>query len=45
MTTCEDRDPHLEEFKIRFKLDDADLVLALASELDIPPAVLIRRLS
>jgi len=39
----EGRDLHSEEFKIRLKLDDADLVRALARKLDIPPAVLIRR--
>jgi len=38
-----DRDLHSEEFKIRLKSDDADLVRALARKLDIPPAVLIRR--
>lgn len=36
-------DGHIEEFKIRLRPADADLVRALARKLDIPPAVLIRR--
>lgn len=34
---------HIEEFKIRLRPDDADLVRALARKLDVPPAVLMRR--
>lgn len=43
MTMRKDSDLHIEEFKIRLKPEDADLVRALARKLDVPPAVLIRR--
>ncbi|NCC41499.1 MAG: hypothetical protein EOM21_19155 [Gammaproteobacteria bacterium] len=42
-TTIE-RNLHVEEIKVRLKPGDAELVRALALKLDIPVAVLMRRL-
>jgi hypothetical protein len=36
--------PHIEEFKIRLRPADADLLRALAAKKDVPPAVLLRSL-
>lgn len=37
-----DDDLHIEEFKIRLKPADAELLRALARKKDVPPAVFIR---
>lgn len=42
--TSIERDLHVEEIKVRLKPGDAELIRALDRKLDIPTAVLMRRL-
>ena len=43
-TTSVERNLHVEEFKIRLKPGQAELIRNMALQLDIPPAVLLRHL-
>ncbi|WP_252178383.1 hypothetical protein [Endozoicomonas sp. 4G] len=44
MTTNVEKNLHVEEFKIRLKPGQAELIRSMALQLDIPPAVLLRHL-